>query len=589
MTNPEVLEIVVKAVLDEIEKNPTVRNISVAHMDNVSYCTCENCAAIDAREESHAGATLSLVNAVAERIEKSHPEVLISTYAYEYTRKPPKTMRARHNVMIQLCSIECCVFHAIDDPTCSINQVFCEDTNGWKKKADNIFIWHYNTNFRGYLLPFPNLKSIGRSIDYFANNHGRGVFMQAAGNGFSTELSDLRNYVMSRCLWKPGRDSWKEAQEFCRLHYAEAAGPILDYLDYYHNLVGETNLHPDCFPTQSSLCINADSAQRIADYFEEAFSLAESETVRSRVEKASLCAYRALLSVATMHLSYEDGACKPHLEGVGPDLLEDYAALCAKYEVSMDTEQTSIDTYLTNMRTLYAGMKAAMIENEIWRVIVFPESNGKVIEMTYKPTGRNIIQPARSLDRFRFEEWVRQGEGPWAADILPYEVQVDGSRMALHLKTPDASRIERTVSLEGDAVRFETTLIAGAPRPFDFFIHPEYDAGTTSYDPDVLSLYVRNPEWIHANAGWRNAKPTEKQLSILRNGVTFGAFAYYNHAEDFGVEQRFSPEDIESMAHYWNPARRQVNLELFTPVVSLKKGEQADYAYEVRYLSVPPR
>ena len=73
MTNPEVLDIVVDSVLKEIEKNPSARNINVAHMDNGSYCTCENCAAIDAREESHAGATLAFVNAVAERIEKTAP------------------------------------------------------------------------------------------------------------------------------------------------------------------------------------------------------------------------------------------------------------------------------------------------------------------------------------------------------------------------------------------------------------------------------------------------------------------------------------------------------------------------------------
>jgi uncharacterized protein DUF4838/glycosyl hydrolase family 67 len=230
MTNPEVLEIVIQATLDAIEKSPNVKNFNVAHMDNVSYCTCESCAAIDAREQSHAGATISFVNAVAERIEQTHPDVLIGTYAYQYTRKPPKTIRVRDNVMIQLCSIECCNFHAIDDPDCSLNREFCDDMAGWKRKAKNIFVWHYNTNFKGYLLPYPNLRSIGKAVEFYANNNGKGVFMQAAGNGFSTELSDLRNYVMSRCLWKPGRDSWRETLEFCRLHYAEAAPPIIEYL-----------------------------------------------------------------------------------------------------------------------------------------------------------------------------------------------------------------------------------------------------------------------------------------------------------------------------------------------------------------------
>lgn len=90
LTNPEVLEVVIKATLNAIEKNPEAKNFNVAQMDNGNYCTCESCAAIDTREESHAGTMLSFVNAVAERIEKTHPEVLIGTFAYEYTRKPPK-------------------------------------------------------------------------------------------------------------------------------------------------------------------------------------------------------------------------------------------------------------------------------------------------------------------------------------------------------------------------------------------------------------------------------------------------------------------------------------------------------------------
>ena len=191
MSNPELIEVVVNAVLEEIKKNPAARNINIAQMDNESYCTCPRCAALDERQESHAGATLALVNAVAERIEKLHPDVLISTYAYQYTRKPPKTLKPRGNVMIQLCSIECCDLHAIDDPSCPLNRSFCADMAGWKKIAQHIFIWHYNTNFKGYVLPFPNLRSIGRSVAYFAKNNGKGVFMQAAGNGFSIELSDL--------------------------------------------------------------------------------------------------------------------------------------------------------------------------------------------------------------------------------------------------------------------------------------------------------------------------------------------------------------------------------------------------------------
>ena len=589
MTNPDVLEIVVKATLDAIEKNPNVKNFNVAQMDNGSYCTCESCAAIDAREESHAGATLAFVNAVAERIEKTHPEVLIGTYAYEYTRKPPKTIRARDNVMIQLCSIECCDFHAIDDPSCSLNQEFCKDMDGWKKKAKNIFVWHYNTNFRGYLLPFPNLRSIGKSVDYFANNNGRGVFMQAAGNGFSTELSDLRNYVMSRCLWKPGRDSWQEALDFCRMHYAESAQPIIDYLTYYHDLVDNKGKHPICFPTEASLCLNPESANRIDTYFAEALALAQSEQVRSRVEKASLCAYRAKLSVATMDLKYENGLCKPYLQGIDENMLEHYAELCAKYKVSMDNEQIKIDTYLNNMRKVYAGIPAVCLENDFWRVLVLPESNAKIVEMTYKPTNRDVIQPARALDRFRFEEWVRQGDGPKADGILAYKViEKSAEKTVVALTAKDGARIERTISLAGESIHFETALKANKARAFDFLVHPEYDAGSDSNDPQKIGIYVKGEEWLQANKGWVNARPTDEQSALIKEGLKGGSFAYFNQKAGFGVEQRFEPGTFEDISLFWSPDRIQINLEMIPTVKKLQAGEQAKYAYDVFYLDKAP-
>jgi hypothetical protein len=588
MSNPELVDVVVQAVQEEIRKNPTARNINIAQMDNEYYCTCPGCAAIDEREGSHAGATLAFVNAVAERVEKTHPTVLISTYAYQYTRKPPRTIKPRSNVMIQLCSIECCDLHAIDDASCPLNRAFCADMAGWKKIGQNIFIWHYNTNFKGYVLPFPNLRSIGRSVAYFAHNNGRGVFMQAAGNGFSTELSDLRNYVMARCLWKPGRDSWKETEEFCRLHYAESAGPILEYLNYYHDLVGKSGAHPNCFPTESTLSINPESARRIMSYFREAVSLAASDPVRARVEKASLCAYRAALSASSMPLVYREGVCRPDLAGFEPDLLDQYAALCARFGVTMDGETLSTERYLAMMRQIHAGIKAVALENDFWRVVLLPGSNGKVVEMTYKPTGRNVARAMRAFDRARYEEWTRQGEGPTGENIMAFEAEAEPQKVTLTLATKDGARLQRKIALTDDAVRFETRMTADAPRKFDFVVHPEYHTATVSLDPSVVGIYVRQPDWIQVNRNWKEVLPTDLQRNSVKDAAAGGGFAYFNHKDKFGVEQRFSPADFSTLGLFWNASRQQINLEMSSRTVPLEKGQQAGYAYEVRYLNKPP-
>jgi hypothetical protein len=588
MTNPEVLDHVVAAVRAEIAAKPDVKNINVAHMDNEAYCTCDTCAAIDAREESHAGATLAFVNAVAERIEPDHPDILISTYAYQYTRKPPKTLKPRRNVMVQLCSIECCVVHAIDDPNCPLNRAFCEDMAGWNAITDNIFIWHYNTNFRSYLLPFPNLRSIGKSVAYFAENSGRGVFMQAAGNGFSTELSDLRNYVMSRCLWKPGRDSWEEALEFCRMHYGDAAPAIINYLTYYHDMVDHSGLHPACFPTESAVSVSPESARRIMGYFEQARAAVPNGVERRRVAKASLCAYRAALSAASMRLKYEGGICTPDLDGLDSNLLARYTTLSEEFGVVMDTEHTRHEDYLATTRTLHAGTKAVKIENDTWRVVLLPELNARIVEMTHKPSDRNIVQPTRSLDRFRYEDWARQGAGPTADHILPYTAETHPDRVQLTLTADDGAKVKRLVSLVDDAVRFEVTLTANTPRAFDFMVHPEYDTATMSTDPDVMGIYVRDGGWIHANKDWQDALPTEAQRKAIEHAAPGGRYAYFNHAKKFGVEQRFDPNQFENLSLFWSPERIQINLEMIPRVTQLAAGEQGRYAYEVRYLDTPP-
>jgi hypothetical protein len=465
---------------------------------------------------------------------------------------------------------------------------FCADMEGWKRKADHIFIWHYNTNFRGYELPFPNLRSIGRSVSFFGKNHGKGVFMQAAGNGFSTEMSDLRNYVMARCLWKPGRDSWKETEEFCRLHYAESAGPILACLKYYHDLVGKAGVHPTCFPTEASLCIHPESARQMMDYFQKALALAKSDTVRARVEKASICAYRAALSASSMELVYRDGICRPDLAGFDPDLLDRYTTLCARFGVTMEGETIPTGHYIAGVRKLHEGLKAVRLENEFWRVVFLPGSNAKVVEMTYKPTGRNVIHPVRSFDRFRHEEWAREGDGPTSENIATYESKAETDRALLSLTLKEGTRIERRISLKGDAVRFETSMTAGQPRNFSFRMHPEYDTGSMSDDPDVLGIYVKEPGWTRANRDWRGAVPTDAQKALIQNAAAGGAFAYYNHRAKFGVEQRFDPREFSGVELFWSPSRQQINLEMLSKVVPLAKGQEAHYAWEVRYLAKLP-
>jgi len=295
LSNPDVLRIVTEGVLAEIEAHPERANVSVSQNDNRKYCQCDACRAVDEREGSPMGSLLAFVNAVADAVAEKHPGVMVGTLSYQYSRKPPRTLRPRPNVQIQLCSIECCLMHPIDDPDCPLNVEFCRDLAEWGKICDQIYIWNYNTNFRNYLLPCPNLRVIEPNIRYFVAHGAKGIFMQAAGNARGAELSDLRNYLIANLLWDPSRSGRQLMDEFLDLHYGPAAGPIREFIELVHDNAQARGIHHNCFGRAEDYGVDAQVAERGLELFEQALSLADSDAVRRRVEKASICAYRAAI------------------------------------------------------------------------------------------------------------------------------------------------------------------------------------------------------------------------------------------------------------------------------------------------------
>ena len=339
VTNPEVIEVAAEAAIQQLTDRPGASNISVSQADTAAYCRCETCETLNEAEGTPMGSQLTFVNAVAERIEAAHPHVKVGTLAYWYTRKPPKTVTPRHNVQIQLCSIECCTLHAIDNPDCEQNQAFCEDTNAWGKICDDIWIWNYNTNFRSYDLPFPNLRSIQPNVRYFLRNNAKGVFMQANGNGLTGEFSDLRNYLISHLIWNPYLDADALLNEFVNLHYEAAAPPILEYISFLHDNVETRGLHPRCFPTPEDVGLDAESAQTIFDYFQQALALTDKPEIQARVEKASIPAYKAML-VAGGEMPSEKRRT----------LIDEYIALCESYNMSHAAETQAAEAYFEELR-----------------------------------------------------------------------------------------------------------------------------------------------------------------------------------------------------------------------------------------------
>ncbi|MBN2559371.1 MAG: DUF4838 domain-containing protein [Phycisphaerae bacterium] len=332
LTNPEVLRIVTDAVLAELKQNPNAQNISISQNDNDRYCRCPRCAALDEHEGTPMGSLLTFVNAVADEVAKPYPQVKVGTLSYWYSRKPPRTLKPRPNVQIQLCSIECCQLHAINDAACPKNLDFCRDMDGWGRICSNVSVWNYDVNFSSYQLPLPNLPVIEPNIRYFLAHQAKGVFLEAAAETKSAALVDLHNYVMSRLLWDPSGNGDALADEFLRLHYRRAADPIRRFIHQVEQQSRASGQHPSCFGSAAEFGFDEKLAQAGLDAFGQAMRLTDDEAVRSRVEKASVCAYR--LAIEPVWKLDEKVGVSPELAERMRPLVREFFLLCTKYQIT---------------------------------------------------------------------------------------------------------------------------------------------------------------------------------------------------------------------------------------------------------------
>lgn len=232
-SNPEVRKLIIEKLREEMAKQPQKQKWSVSQNDNFSYCKCDACRYLIEAEESPAGPIIHLVNEVAAQF----PDKVISTLAYQYSRKAPVKIKPRQNVEVMLCSIELHRHLPIEnDPECVS---FKKDVEDWGKICSNIFLWDYTINFNHSISPFPNLHILQPNIQFFTKNHVNALFEQSnSTTGY--EFSELKAYLLSRLMWNPNADIESEKQVFLNSYYGAAGPKMNEYILSLETALKET-------------------------------------------------------------------------------------------------------------------------------------------------------------------------------------------------------------------------------------------------------------------------------------------------------------------------------------------------------------
>ncbi len=285
LSNTDVLKIITERIKKQIRETPEYLIYDVSQNDWYNPCQCEKCQAIVKKEGAESGLMIWFVNQVAESVEKEFPDKYIGTLAYQYTRTPPKSIRPRNNVVVRLCSIECCFAH--DFKTCPDNQSFLADLKNWSALAPHLYIWDYVVNFSHYVMPYPNFSVLQSNIKTLSENNAIGIMEQAAYQSRGGEFSELKAYLISRLLWNPDCNVENVITDFMYGYYGRAGKFVRQYFDLVQGRINpKTHIHLGLSPDDPIFSENF--VNESIKIFEEAEKVADNEELLHRVEMASL-------------------------------------------------------------------------------------------------------------------------------------------------------------------------------------------------------------------------------------------------------------------------------------------------------------
>ena len=591
LTNPEVLEIAKKTVRRWIAEAPQATIFSVSQNDWHNYCQCPKCKALAEKEGSQAGPLIHFVNALADDIAKDHPDKLISTLAYQYTRKPPRHVRPRPNVCVRLCSIECCFAHPLDK--CPTNRTFVDDIRNWNKICDRLYIWDYVINYAHSVQPFPNLYSLKPNIRFFIRNGVKGIYEEACYFTKGSELAELRTWIMAKTLWNPAYDTDKAIDEFLAGYYGPAAAPIRKYINLVHKQVRDhPDWHANIWSPPTAPYLNRRVLAQSAKYFDQAEAAVKDDPpLLHRVRVARLPIQYVQIMTASRGYRERPSAL---VSTTGEDIstmIDRFEATARKEGLVTVREHRAVgdlNVWLRRVRRTGKTIPIVRLENAKLSLAVLPGVGGRIWRLTYKPTGRDVLKRYKAKDGSEvpdaggYEEYS-QGDYRSAGWNERYRV-VSKSAAAATLEAPLANglRLRRTIRLAGDAAQVEihSTLTNAGKGAVQACLRAHPCFAVKDVAAATVAIVREDGKAIVKKLAIPAGRPQEQDEWLTGKDTPQGQWSL-TAGDRFVITCRFDRKQVEKYLLNRSIPDGRVNLELFTRQATLKPGESLELTHSI--------
>jgi hypothetical protein len=444
LTAPGIVELTATNMIQWMDSEPQQKYFALGQNDYENYCLCPNCSTIMEEEGSPAGLYIQYVNKVAEIVEKKHPNKYLVTFAYAFTEKPPKSVKPRQNVFIQLAPIDICVSHPFTTCSDPASIKFKERFEGWSRLTDRMSVWHYVTDFRHLLMPFPDFKEFTEDIKTYHQKGVRGIFFQGSGgHGPGSADADLRAWVMARLLWNPYQNADKLVNEYLHGVYGKAFKPMRAYYDLMHAQVLAPDRHLHVFDRVTEEMWPESVVSQMEILHDQALELAQGdETASYYVKKSRLAVTYLRLILNSGRLEIKNGEYVPVGNTVSLEDYDQFVEELNQFDVRELREESRDAKLLHMIGQRLKKHKIVTIENKDIRLDAVPDLGGRIVRLIYKKSSTNIINLLEPTENFYpvcggYDEvtaWKWGGTG----FANSYEAKVEGRSLILKQKKPEA-------------------------------------------------------------------------------------------------------------------------------------------------------
>jgi hypothetical protein len=177
---------------------------------------------------------LHFVNAVAGRLQKSHPGKKVYTLAYHQTFRPPdpKVIKPEPNVMIQVVNSRpnyVCFVHRFENKGCPHHVKFCRGLEDWVAMTPGgVMVYEYTPHSTFCSMPYPAPHKFVDDINYLHRLGVVGYEGQTTPNIWGTY--GLNMYAIAKATWSADVDADALVADYCDHAFGSASQPMQQFV-----------------------------------------------------------------------------------------------------------------------------------------------------------------------------------------------------------------------------------------------------------------------------------------------------------------------------------------------------------------------